>query len=133
MQAISSDYAIAPGILKEVHVFWGATGTGKSKRAWEEAGVQAYGKDPRTKWWCGYRGEEHVIFDEFRGAIDIAHLLRWLDRYPVRVELKGTSRPLLCKAIWITSNVDPRDWYPDLDEATKEALLRRLTNITHFL
>lgn len=69
--------------------------------------------------------------DEFRGGIDVAHLLRWLDRYPCCVETKGSSRPLLARKIWITSNLDPRQWYPDLDEDTRAALLRRL-NITHF-
>ena len=64
-------------------------------------------------------------------SIDVAHLLRWLDRYPVLVEVKGGSRPLCAERIWITSNVDPRKWYPELDEETNLALLRRL-NITHF-
>ena len=119
-------------IVRTCDVFWGTTGTGKSRRAWEEAGDIVYAKDPRTKWWCGYRGEKNVIIDEFRGTIDIAHLLRWLDRYPVCVEIKGASRPLNCERFWITSNVDPRKWYPEIDEETLAALLRRL-NITHFI
>lgn len=65
------------------------------------------------------------------GCIDIAHLLRWLDRYPVIVEVKGGSQVLKAECIWITSNLDPRSWYPDLDQETLAALLRRL-NITHF-
>lgn len=93
--------------------------------------MDSYAKDPRTKWWCGYKGQQHVIIDEFRGAIDISHMLRWLDRYPVYVEKKGGSTPLAATTIWITSNISPREWYPDVDEATMEALLRRLT-ITHF-
>lgn len=31
-------------ILREVYVFWGRTGLGKSRRAWEEAGMDAYDK-----------------------------------------------------------------------------------------
>jgi len=58
-------------------------------------------------------------------------MLRWLDRYPCRVEIKGSSRPLDATKIWITSNLNPLDWYPELDVDTKEALLRRI-NITHF-
>lgn len=119
-------------VEREVFVFWGRTGTGKSQRAWNEAGVQAYSKDPRSKWFCGYRGQVHVVMDEFRGAIDISHLLRWTDRYPLSVETKGSSRPFLGSKIWITSNLDPRSWYPDLDSDTLDALLRRL-NITHFI
>jgi len=120
------------GIEKRVDVFWGRTGTGKSKRAWEEGTTQAFPKDPRTKFWDGYRGQCHVVIDEFRGDIDISHLLRWLDRYPVIVEVKGGSVILRAERIWITSNLDPRKWYPTLDPETLQALLRRL-NITEFI
>lgn len=72
-----------------------------------------------------------MVIDEFRGVISIAHILRWLDRYPVRVEGKGTTYPLRATKFWITSNVDPRNWYPELDDETRDALLRRL-NIIHF-
>lgn len=112
-------------------LFWGRTGSGKSRRAWQEAGWDAYPKDPRTKFWDGYRGQEHVVVDEFRGGIDVAHLLRWLDRYPVLVEIKGSSVPLTATKIWFTSNLHPRDWYPALDEDTLNALMRRI-KITHF-
>lgn len=132
LRAISSDYAKPAGMVRTCFVFWGATGTGKSRRAWEEAGVDAYPKDPRTKWWDGYAGQRHVVIDEFRGIIDIAHMLRWLDRYPVLVEVKGSSVVLKASTIWITSNLDPRYWYDGLDDATRNALLRRL-NITHFV
>jgi len=71
----------------------------KSRRAWEEAGLTAYPKDPRSKFWDGYRGQEHVVFDEFRGGIDISHVLRWFDRYPVIVEVKGSSTVLKAKKI----------------------------------
>lgn len=131
IRTIMSDYARPAGIIRECFVFWGATGTSKSRRAWDEAGLEAYSKDPRSKFWCGYQGEENIVIDEFRGGIDISHLLRWLDRYPVSVEIKGSSRPLVGYKIWITSNLDPRNWFPEIDEETKAALIRRL-NITHF-
>jgi len=131
LRTIASDHDKPVGIERTCHVFWGSTGTGKSRRAWDEAGMGAYSKDPRSKFWCGYQGESNIVIDEFRGGIDIAHILRWLDRYPVRVEIKGSSRPLNGAIFWITSNLNPLDWYPDADLATKEALLRRLT-ITEF-
>lgn len=131
IRSISAEYSVAHPIERSCYVYWGKTGTGKSRKAWDEAGFDAYCKDPRTKWWCGYRGEKNVIIDEFRGTIDVSHLLRWLDRYPVRVETKGSSKPLSAVKIWITSNLSPDDWYPEIDEETKLALRRRL-NITHF-
>jgi len=115
------------GIMRTCFVFWGSTGTGKSRTAWEEATLDAYPKDPMSKFWDGYSGQEHVVIDEFRGSIAISHLLRWLDRYPVLVEVKGSSTVLKASKIWITSNLSPEKWYPDLDYEAVNALLRRLT------
>jgi len=126
LRAIASDFSQPIGIERVVHVFCGRTGTGKSRRAWTEAGLEAYPKDPRSKFWDGYQGQNHIVIDEFRGGIDVSHLLRWCDRYPVRVEIKGSSTCLTAGRIWITSNLHPRYWYPGLDEDTLDALLRRL-------
>lgn len=119
-------------IEREVYVYWGTTGAGKSKRAWEEATFDAYPKDPNTKFWDGYTGQEHVVIDEFRGAISISHVLRWLDRYPVIVEIKGSSCVLKAKKFWITSNISPDEWYNELDDETKSALRRRFSQVIHF-
>ena len=67
LRAIASDHAKPVGMVRSVEVFWGATGTGKSRRAWEEAGEEAYCKDPRSKFWDGYQSQNHVVIDEFRG------------------------------------------------------------------
>jgi hypothetical protein len=131
LQCIAADHDKPVGVEKLVRVYYGATGTGKSRRAFEEGGDAVYVKDPRSKFWCGYRGERNVVIDEFRGGIDVSHMLRWLDRYPVRVELKGSSAPLKAEKIWITSNLHPDQWYPELDEETKKALLRRV-EVTYF-
>jgi len=132
LRRIESDHLQPVGIERQVFTFWGTTGSGKSRRAWAEAGFDAYPKDPRSKFWDGYRGHENVVIDEFRGGIDISHMLRWLDRYPTIVEVKGSSTVLKAKRIWITSNLDPRLWYPDLDSETLSALLRRM-EIKHFV
>lgn len=132
LRAIAADHDEPKPIVRNCFVFWGPTGTGKSRRAWDESGLGAYSKDPRSKFWCGYGNQEHVVLDEFRGGIDIAHILRWLDRYPVRVEIKGSSKPLAAVTFWVTSNLHPKAWYPECDENTMDALLRRLT-ITEFV
>jgi len=131
LTSIAQDHLRPVALERTCQVFWGKTGTGKSMRAWSEAGMDAFSKDPRTKWWTGYRDQGNVVVDEFRGDIDISHILRWIDRYPVSVETKGSARPLLATKFWFTSNLDPRSWYPDICEETRAALLRRL-KIIHF-
>lgn len=127
LRKISVENAKPIGIERQCTVLWGPTGTGKSRTAWEEAGVDAYPKDPCTKFWDGYRGQNHVVIDEFRGVIGISHLLRWLDRYPVLVEVKGSSTVFKATKVWITSNLHPDRWYPDVDMVTMDALKRRLS------
>jgi hypothetical protein len=126
LRTIRADFSIPLPMVRECFVFCGATGTGKSRRAWSEAGMGAYPKDPRTKFWDGYRDQESVVIDEFRGAIDISHLLRWLDRYPCLVEIKGSSTCLVAQKIWITSNLHPDFWWPMLDTETLDAFKRRV-------
>lgn len=124
--SIAADHAKPEAMLRKVRVFYGPTGTGKSHSAWEAAGTNGYAKDPRSKFWYGYKGQENVVLDEFRGGIDVAHMLRWTDKYPCLVEIKGSSRNLCARNIWITSNLHPRQWYPDLDSTTLDALCRRM-------
>lgn len=114
-----------------VHVFWGVTGSGKSHRAFEEAGAAPFVKSASNKWWDGYRGQDAVVIDEFAGMVDITHLLRWFDKYPLFVEIKGSTTPLKAFKFWVTSNIHPSDWYPNAPAEQKAALLRRI-NITHF-
>lgn len=127
LKRIGVDHVELVGTDKKITVYWGPTGTGKSHTAWVEAGFEAYPKDPMTKTWDGYQGQVNVVIEEYRGAISISHFLRWLDKYPVLADVKYSATPLLAQNIWITSNLHPGDWYPDLDQETKNALMRRLT------
>lgn len=51
LRRIAADHARPVASERTCYVFWGSTGTGKSRRAWEEATLQAYSKDPLSKWW----------------------------------------------------------------------------------
>jgi len=132
LKQIKKDHLQPVAMERTIFCFWGRTGTGKSRRAWDEAQISAYPKDPCTKFWDGYQDQQNVVIDEFRGAIGISHLLRWLDRYPVIIEAKHGATVLRAERIWITSNLNPRHWYPDIGEETLDALLRRM-EITEFI
>lgn len=66
LRSIANEYVKPSPMERTCRLFVGPTGTGKSYRAWQEAGFDAYSKSPTTKWWDGYKGEANVIIDEFR-------------------------------------------------------------------
>nr|WAE43204.1 MAG: replication associated protein [Cressdnaviricota sp.] len=124
----------------KVKTYWGVTGSGKTYRAFTEARQAEggfYRKASTTKWWDGYKGQKNILIDEFDGkSIGITHLLQWFDPYPMQVECKGSALALAGINFWITSNVDPLDWFPDATPEHRAALRRRLTEgvsgVEHF-
>lgn len=119
--------------------YWGATGTGKTKRAFDEAernGIEPYIKSGNGKWFDGYDRHTFVIFDDFRDShIEFGFLLRLLDRFPMRVEVKGASRQWKATRIIITSPMPPEECYRNMQMTDKydkiQQLLRRLDEIVH--
>lgn len=116
----------------KVYVCYGPTGTGKSMYAANTCkDPYWYFPQPDGKWWDGYQGQEDVIIDEFYGQILWSTLLRLLDRYPLTVEVKGGTHNFAPKRIFITSNKQPIEWYPNKVEQFS-TLGRRLDYIMNF-
>lgn len=120
----------------EVLVIWGPTGVGKSHWAWNHFPLErlfAWNANSGHQWFDGYAGEEILIIDEFSGEQELAFLNRVLDKYPLTVEMKGSSIDAKWTKVIITSNIDPANWYSSMaahGRNTPEriaSLLRRLT------
>lgn len=95
------------------HVYWGATGTGKSRRALWEA-IQKYGKEEvyvwsNTKhWWNGYDGHKAVIMNDFDtrdSGLSAVYMKNLIDVQPCKVETKGGMVEFVAKEVWITTNM----------------------------
>ncbi len=112
-------------------VYWwfGSTGTGKSRTAFDTY-PDAYIKMPTNKWWDGYVDQTVVILDDYRPTMCPFHeLLRLLDRYPMKVEFKGGSTELQATTFIITTCSRPEAlWHGKTDEMIDQ-LIRRLTEI----
>lgn len=119
-----------------VQWFWGDTGTGKTRDAFEKCKIEGgriYVTGKNLKWWEGYDGHENVIIDDFRADFCTFHeLLRILDRYEYRIEVKGGSRQLRARMLIITSPYAPSEVYRNRTTEDIEQLTRRCDNIVHY-
>lgn len=115
--------------MTELRVYWGSPGTGKSRRAFEEAGDGFYVLPAQSKgsfWADGYTGQPTVIWDDFDPAtVSRALFCRLVDRYPTTVAVKGGFTNWNPRLIILTTNVNPPDWWP-AEAAVSESWLRRI-------
>ena len=128
LQAAANLKRQRPVAPRHVTVFFGPTGTGKTETAFRLGGDDVFIYQPGVMggWFDGYDGQRTIIFDEFRGQITWAHLLSVTDKYPVRLQVKGSSAVLLADHLIFTSPVHPINWYPSkLGSPDNVAQLRR--------
>ena len=115
----------------EVYWYWGAPGTGKTRKAWEEM-PDAFVANETSQWWDGYDAHENVIIDDIRGNFStFNNFLKLIDRYPHQIQIKGGFRQFLAKKIIITSCYKPEQIWHMCGE-NQEQLLRRIDKITEF-
>lgn len=119
-----------------VEVLYGKAGTGKTRYVYDHHDQSEIYKLVRSNsnnvWFNGYDPQQHkvLLIDDFYGWILYSYLLQLLDRYPMKLEIKGGMTNLLVTHIYITSNVHPSKWYKFSERKNIEALFRRIHKIT---
>lgn len=120
-RARTGNAATLDGVLDNMWVH-GDAGVGKDTFV-NSLAPNAYVKEPNTKWWDGYDGQDDVTIRDLGPDHDPRVVKVWADRYPFPAEVKGATLGMIRpKRIFVTSNYAPDDLYqpPDLD-----AVMRR--------
>lgn len=106
---------------------YGKTGVGKTRFVFEHHET-VYIKDG-TQWWDGYEQQEAICIDDFDGKWPFRDLLRLLDRYPYRGQVKGGYVDINSPYIYITCEFSPESVF-HVDEELAQ-ILRRITQVVH--
>lgn len=129
----------------KVRVIFGSTGTGKSSGVIMGIQEPLYTVDStllsvgsHTIWWEGYQGENHVLWDDYHDWVPTADLLRYLDRYSIKIQSKGGYAHGCWENMYITSNKPPWHWKDPKTRslpfpAHRAALMRRMHTIAEVM
>lgn len=117
-------------LRKEVKLYIGPTGCGKTRKAYEEHPSLYRVPSARSggiPWFDGYAQEEAILFDDFNGEAPITWILQLTDGYPIQGEVKGSHVVLRPKIIIFTSNTQPKYWWINATAEHHAAFERRIT------
>lgn len=122
-------------IPPEITVIIGDAGAGKTRLVYEKHDIDDIyriitgdGSDG-SLWWDGYNGQDVILIDDFNNDIKLGYMLQLLDRYPMRLQVKGGTTYRCATKIYITTNLELHQWYPNCQSRHSEAIRRRIHNV----
>jgi len=114
--------------------YWGPSGVGKSHQAFKGFHPDThYNKPLEDAWWDGYKGQETVIFNEFRAChLKFSTLLALVDKWPYSVPRRGREPvPFMAKTFIVTSIMHPREVFRALEEDESWQQFERRFEVVH--
>lgn len=117
----------------EVTYVWGETGTGKTRGVMEKFGYSnVFRVTDYEHPFDGYKGQDVILFDEFRSSLTFTAMLDYLDGYPVELRARYVNKQACYTKVFIVSNMDITDQYPNIqreDPRGWRAFLRRFNTV----
>lgn len=100
----------------EVNYIWGESGAGKTRSVMDYYGypnvfrVTNYDSHP----FDGYKGQDVIVFEEFRSSIKIQDMLNYLDGYPIMLPCRYADRVACFTKVFIITNIPLESQYPNV-------------------
>lgn len=119
----------------DVEIKWGSTGTGKTRDAMNNLlkgdtfKIQGH---QIGKWWDGYKGQKHIVIDEYSNDVPITKMLELLDGYKIRLEVKGSFTFAQWRYVTITTNLRPDEFHTMAKPEHLKAFNRRVNTWTEY-
>jgi len=127
-----------PKVRTNQRVYWyhGSTGSGKTRAVYNFAEVsrfEVWASAEDIRWFDGYSGEKVALIDDFRPSdAKFSWLLKVLDRWPIRVPVKGTHVCYEPEHIFVTCPYSPTECYKNRSDEDLYQLNRRINIVQLF-
>ena len=117
----------------EITYVYGQTRTGKTRNIMDEHGYSNVHRiTDYTHPFDSYKGQDVIVFEEFRSSLTIVEMLNYLDGYPCELRCRYHNKTACYTKVFIISNIKLEEQYPFIQEtqpATWQAFLRRIQHI----
>ena len=124
--------------MLEIIYIYGRTDKGKTRHVMEKFGYRNVFRltnyDDKTGF-DGYKGEDVVVFEEFRGKFGIEKMLNYLDGYPLKLPSRYYEKEARYTKVYLVTNVKLSEQYRGMQAehpATWMAFYRRIKQIYDF-
>lgn len=120
----------------EVTYIYGSTGTGKTRGIMEQYGYEnVYRVTDYDHPFDSYKGQDVIVFEEFRSSLKIQDMLNYLDGYPLELPCRYNNRIACFTKVYIITNIALLDQYTTVQEGHREtwkAFMRRIHTVKYF-
>lgn len=97
----------------EVTYIWGETGVGKTRSVVEKYGYKnVFRVTNYTHPFDGYKGQDVILFDEFRSSLKFSDMLAYIDGHPVMLPCRYADKVACYTKVYIISNIPLEKQYP---------------------
>lgn len=119
----------------DVTYLWGDTAAGKTRSVMEKYGYsQVYRVTDYSHPFDSYKGQDVIVFEEFRSSLVIGDMLNFLDGYPVELPCRYANKVACYTKVYIISNYSLEQQYRNVqvdNPKTWEAFCRRIHHVQH--
>lgn len=121
----------------EIHYLYGKTALGKTRYVMDKYGYEnVYRVDGYSNPFDNYDGQDVILFDEFKGQINMELMLKYLDGYPVKLDARYYKRVACYTKVYFTSNLPLMEQYQQIrrnDPDTWNSFIRRISKVHIYL
>lgn len=101
---------------------WGETGAGKTRSIMEQHGYSnVYRVTDYAHPFDNYKGQDVILFEEFRSSLPLAAMLNYLDGYPVELPCRYANKVACYTKVYLVSNIPLHEQYPNVQQNEPES------------